>query len=170
MTTPAPAQRLGSNYRKLFASSVSANLGDGLMTVALVWLASAVTRDAFLIGLIGVASKVPWLVFSLPAGVITDRFDRRAIVGWMDLLRAAIIAALAVIITLFGSDLPTPQTLAAGANGPAAARFSSPHWYSPPCCWAARRCCGTTPPRPSCPPSSTIHNSRRRTGGCGARR
>ena len=50
------ARPLGANYRKLFASATAANLGDGLMSVALVWLASAVTRDAMLIALVGVAS------------------------------------------------------------------------------------------------------------------
>ena len=46
------ARPLGANYRKLFASATAANLGDGLMSVALVWLASAVTRDAMLIALV----------------------------------------------------------------------------------------------------------------------
>ena len=32
---------LGANYRKLFGSAVAANLGDGMMSIAMVWLASA---------------------------------------------------------------------------------------------------------------------------------
>ena len=64
---------LGANYRKLFGSAVAANLGDGLMSIAMVWLASAITRDALLIALVGVAGRIPWLIFSLPAGVIRQR-------------------------------------------------------------------------------------------------
>lgn len=42
MTAPPTQHRgLGANYRKLLASATAANLGDGLMAVALVWLASA---------------------------------------------------------------------------------------------------------------------------------
>ena len=45
--------------------------------IAYPWLASAVTRNPILIALVAVAQRLPWLVFTLPAGVITDRDDRR---------------------------------------------------------------------------------------------
>lgn len=110
---------LGANYRKLFTSATAANLGDGLMAVALVWLASAVTRDALAIAAVGVASRIPWLVFSLPAGVITDRFDRRKLVAWMDVSRVVVVAALGVLVLRHQDGLPTPGELAAGAPEPA---------------------------------------------------
>lgn len=109
---------LGRNYRKLFVASTMTNLGDGLMAVAVVWLASAVTRDPFLIALVGLASRLPWLIFSLPAGVITDRFDRRLLVAWMDVVRVVVIVGLAVVVLLHQNDLPTPEELAAGAPAP----------------------------------------------------
>lgn len=108
---PAP---LGANYWKLFTASTLTNLGDGLMSVAVVWLASAITRDPTLIALVGLASRLPWLIFSLPAGVITDRFDRRLLVGWMDALRVLVIACFAVLVLLHQDGLPTPEQLAAG--------------------------------------------------------
>ena len=112
------ARPLGANYRKLFASATAANLGDGLMSVALVWLASAVSRDAMLIALVGVAGRIPWLVFSLPAGVISDRFDRRTLVGSMDVCRFVVVAALGLLVLRYQSGLPTPEQLAAGAPEP----------------------------------------------------
>lgn len=112
---PAP---LGRNYWKLFSASTMTNLGDGLMAVAVVWLASALTRDPTLIALVGLASRLPWLLFSLPAGVITDRFDRRLLVAWMDALRVVVIAGFAVLVWARQSGLPTPEELAAGAAAP----------------------------------------------------
>ena len=109
---------LGANYRKLFASATAANLGDGLMSVALVWLASAVTRDAMLIALVGVAGRIPWLVFSLPAGVISDRFDRRKLVASMDVCRFVVVAGLGLLVLRYQTQLPTPEQLAAGAPEP----------------------------------------------------
>lgn len=110
---------LGRNYWKLFCASVMTNLGDGLMTVAVVWLASAITRDALLIALVGLASRLPWLIFSLPAGVITDRFDRRRLVAWADVVRVGVIAGFAVVVLLNQAGLPTPEQLASGeASGP----------------------------------------------------
>lgn len=117
---PAP---LGANYWKLFTASTMTNLGDGFMAIAVVWLASALTRDPTLIALVGLASRLPWLVFSLPAGVITDRFDRRLLVAWMDVLRVAVIAGFAVVVLLHQSALPTPEELAAGAPAPEQAGF-----------------------------------------------
>ena len=122
MSTAEPGQRsgLGANYRKLLASATAANLGDGLMTVALVWLASAITRDALLIAIVGVAGRLPWLIFSLPAGVISDRFDRRLLIGWMDVCRVVVVAGLGVAVAVHSAGLPTPEELAAGAPEPAA--------------------------------------------------
>lgn len=73
---------LGVNYWKLWTASVISNLGDGVAMIAYPWLASAVTRNAMLIALIAIAQRIPWLIFSLPAGVITDRVDRRKIMMW----------------------------------------------------------------------------------------
>lgn len=117
----ASARGLGTNYRKLFGSATAANLGDGLMTVALVWLASAITRDALLIALVGVAGRLPWLLFSLPAGVISDRFDRRKLVGWMDVCRLVVVSALGLVVLRYQAELPTPEQLAAGAPEPPSA-------------------------------------------------
>lgn len=111
--------RLGSNYWRLFSASAAANLGDGLMAIAVVWLASALTRDAAVIALVGLASRLPWLIFSLPAGVLSDRFDRRRIVGSMDLVRCVVVAVFAVVLLIVQDDVPTPEALAAGADEPA---------------------------------------------------
>ncbi|MDT9594653.1 MFS transporter [Nocardioides zeae] len=112
---------LGSRYRRLLGSAVAANLGDGLVLVAVMWLASSLTRDPLLITLLGLASRLPWLVLSLPAGVLVDRVDRRLLVGTMDLVRCAAVAALGVLVWTQQDALPTPAELAGGAPTPASA-------------------------------------------------
>lgn len=118
-TTARP--RLGRDYWKLLSATGMTNLGDGLMTVAVVWLASALTRDPLLIALVALTTRLPWLLFSLPAGVITDRFDRRLLVAWMDVGRFAVIAAFGVLVLGTGGGLPTPEQLASGEGAPASA-------------------------------------------------
>src|SRR5690606_4538906 len=54
----------------------------------------------------------------LPAGVITDRYDRRLLVAWMDVLRVAVIGGFAVVVLLNQDRLPTPQELASGTVPP----------------------------------------------------
>ncbi|HSM01614.1 MAG TPA: MFS transporter [Acidimicrobiia bacterium] len=120
MTTTAEPEktRLSRNYWRLWTASVISNLGDGISAIAYPWLASAVTRDPVLIALIAVAQRIPWLVFTLPAGVITDRLDRRKIILAMDTIRAALTAVVAVVILGEASSLPTPGDLATGVDIP----------------------------------------------------
>jgi MFS family permease len=93
------APGLGSSYRKVFGASVVSNLGDGIGTIAYPWLASAITRNPVLIAGVFVAQRLPWLLFTLPAGVITDRVDRRRAMVAMDVCRAVLtfLVALAVL-------------------------------------------------------------------------
>ncbi len=76
--------KLGASYWKLWSATGISNLGDGVAAVAYPWLASAVTRSPFLIALSVVVSRLPWLVFTLFAGVLTDRFDRKRIIVSMN--------------------------------------------------------------------------------------
>jgi MFS family permease len=109
---------LGLNYWRLWIASVISNLGDGMSGVAYPWLASAVTREPLHIALIGVATRLPWLVFSLPAGVITDRADRRRLVVAMDTLRTVVTVVVALVVLSFQSELSSPELIAAGQADP----------------------------------------------------
>jgi MFS family permease len=75
-------------HRFVLASGV-ANLGDGIALVAWSWVASLMTRDPVLIAAVAIALRLPWVVAALPAGIITDRYDRRKLIFGMDLLRGA---------------------------------------------------------------------------------
>jgi len=105
---------LGSRYWRLWTASVISNLGDGVATIAYPWLASAVTRNGLLIGLIAVAQRLPWLIFTLPAGVITDRVDRRKIMVSMDIVRTLITMVVAFAVLARQGTLPAPNEIVAG--------------------------------------------------------
>lgn len=82
------------NYRLLFSAGVMTNLGDGVVALALPWLATMLTRDPLAIAAVAAAGRLPWLVFALPAGVIVDRADRRRLIARADLLRAGLVLAI----------------------------------------------------------------------------
>ena len=102
---------LGTNYRKLFSASTISNLGDGVGVIAYPWLASAITRNPLLIALIAVAQRLPWLVFTLPAGVITDRSDRRQLMVGANTLRFVLTGVIAVAVFARQDVLPAPDEL-----------------------------------------------------------
>ena len=111
-----PRVRLGANYWKLWSSSVVSNLGDGVAMIAYPWLASAITRNAVLIALIAVVQRLPWLLFTLPAGVITDRVDRRKLMLWMNVLRTIITIVVAIVVFGQSSTLPAPNDITGGTD------------------------------------------------------
>ncbi len=103
--------KLGRAYWKLWSATAISNLGDGVAGVAYPWLASAVTRSPLLIAAAGFASRLPWLVFTLHAGVITDRFDRRKLILGMDLFRGFLTVIVAVVVLLNRDSLPSLNEL-----------------------------------------------------------
>lgn len=109
---------LGANYQRVFWSSVVSNLGDGVSTVAYPWLASAITRNPLWISTILAATRLPWLVFSLPAGVITDRVDRRKLIASMDLIRFAITLSVAAVVAAGHGAIPEPGLVEQGLADP----------------------------------------------------
>ncbi len=111
-----PKVRLGANYWRLWSSSVASNLGDGVAMIAYPWLASAITRNAVLIALIAVVQRLPWLLFTLPAGVITDRVDRRKLMLWMNVFRTIITVIVAIVVFGQSSTLPAPGEISGGMD------------------------------------------------------
>lgn len=90
--------RLGARFRTLVLSSWVTNLGDGIALAAGPLLVASQTHDPFLVAAAGLLQRLPFLLFGLFAGVLADRVDRRAIVVVGDLLRCAVLGALALMI------------------------------------------------------------------------
>lgn len=85
------------NYRLLFTAGALTNLGDGLIMLAVPWLATLLTRDPVAIAAVAAAGRLPWLFFALPAGVMADRGDRRKLIARADMLRAALVLAILML-------------------------------------------------------------------------
>lgn len=85
------------DFRLFIGSSAFAQLAYGINAVAFPWLATLLTRDPLLIGMVGMAPILPWLLFGLPAGVLTDRVDHGRAIIWTNLIRAALIMGSCVL-------------------------------------------------------------------------
>ena len=103
--------KLGASYWKLWSATTVSNLGDGIVSIAYPWLASAVTRSPLLIALSAVVSRLPWLIFTLHAGVITDRFNRKRIIVAMDSARGLLTIAVGFFVYLERDSLPSLNEL-----------------------------------------------------------
>ena len=97
LETLAPS-RLGRSFRYLLASSWVSNLGDGISIAAGPLLVASQTADPILVAMAVLLQQLPWLVFGLFAGAISDRLDRRTIVVSVDLVRAAVLVLLSLSV------------------------------------------------------------------------
>lgn len=101
--------RLGAGYRKLYLATAVSNIGDGMAGIAYPWLATAITRNPLLIALVAAVQRLPWLFFTLPAGVITDRVDRKRAMVAMDGLRFVLTLGVGFAVLSAQGSLPAPD-------------------------------------------------------------
>jgi MFS family permease len=94
------ASRLGIFAHRDFAiywtGGALSNVGTWLQTIAAAVLMLSLTGSPFMVGLLGTASFLPILAFTLFAGAASDRLDRRRIVIVTHLIAMATTAVLAV--------------------------------------------------------------------------
>jgi MFS family permease len=103
---------LGRNYHTLWGASAASNLADGIFWIALPLFAVQLTDSPALIAGVAVAARLPWLLFALPAGALTDRSDRRRMMAGVAGLRTAIAAGLAIGIAAEVVSLPVLYVVA----------------------------------------------------------
>ncbi len=87
------------DFTKLWFAQLISTIGSSLTDLAAAIVVFRLTNSALAVGLILMASAVPSLVFGLLAGVFVDRFDRKKIMIWSDLLRAGLVALIPLAIS-----------------------------------------------------------------------
>lgn len=89
-----------SNVRRLISAAGFSNLADGVFLITLPLIALEITRDPAAFAAVTLVGRLPWLIFSLPAGALADRLDRRRTMASVNIFRAVVIALLAVVVVM----------------------------------------------------------------------
>ncbi|GIW39676.1 MAG: MFS transporter [Candidatus Binatia bacterium] len=84
-------------YRIFWLGQWVSLVGTWMQQVTQAWLLARLTRSPLALGLLGMASAAPLLLFVLPGGFVSDRFDRYRIVVVTQALSLAQAAILAVL-------------------------------------------------------------------------
>jgi MFS family permease len=108
--TRTPA-RLGRDYWRLWWANAISSTGDGAFVAALPLLAVTITRDPRLVSVVTAATYLPWLLLSLPAGAVVDRYDRATLMWRAQTVQAAVVTIIAILIVMHQADI---EVLAAG--------------------------------------------------------
>ncbi len=95
-------------FRMLLLGTLATNSAFWMYQVAVGWLALQMTDSPLFVGLAGFAGGIPMLLFSLPAGVVIDRFDRRLV-----LLAAqfGVMMVSALFAVMVGADVIEPWSM-----------------------------------------------------------
>lgn len=103
---------MAAHFRWFLASATSGALADGIATTAMPLLVVGLTTDPFLVALLQVAAGLPWILFSLHAGVLVDRVDRRTVLWSADAFRCAVAASVVALVAFGAVNVPLLLCLA----------------------------------------------------------
>jgi len=105
------------NYRLFFAGQAVSQTGSWMQRIALSWFVLQLTHgDPFAVGIMALAQFLPFTLFGLFAGVVTDRLDARRLVIGTQI--AQVVTAVALTwIALGGFAQPWMLYTVASLNG-----------------------------------------------------
>lgn len=96
---------LGARFWRMYASSATSNLADGIGRTAVPLLAASYTRNPVLVAGVTSFAFVPWLLFALVSGALVDRVDRRYAMSAANVVRAVCMGTLAVLTALHAGSV-----------------------------------------------------------------
>ena len=120
---PSGPLRRNAGFRMLWVGQLLSGTGTEIGRLAYPLLILALTHSAVLAGVAGTARAVTALCLQLPAGALADRFDRRLTMIICDIVRAALLAVLCILVAT--QHASWPAVLFVGmAEGGASALFN----------------------------------------------
>jgi MFS family permease len=100
--TASPARAFGALYfrdfRLFWAGAIISHIGIWMEQVARNWLIYDLTGSALQVGLNGVFMTIPFVLTSLYAGTLVDRYDRRKLLLMIESANMAVVVVLAGLI------------------------------------------------------------------------
>jgi MFS family permease len=102
--------------RLLFGEFVS-GIGDWLYIVAIFVVIYRESGDAVLVGAFAAIRLLPYVILSVPAGIVADRFDRRLVLLVSDLYRGSLMVVMAILVAIHGPTLLVAALAILAASG-----------------------------------------------------
>ena len=96
---PRPLWR-NRDYMLLWSGQTVSTVGTQVSTIAFPFLVLALTGSATQAGLMGALRAAPYLIFSLPAGALIDRWNRKVVMILCDSGRALALGSVPVAMVL----------------------------------------------------------------------
>lgn len=88
------------DYLLLWYGQIISAIGTQISDLAFPFLVLGLTHSPAQAGLVGAAGALPYLIFSLPAGALIDRFDRKRVMIISDTIRAISLGSIPLALLL----------------------------------------------------------------------
>jgi MFS family permease len=98
--------RRNSGFRMLWVGQLLSDTGSEMSLIAYPLLILALTGSPVVAGVVGTVRQATLICLQLPAGALSDRFDRRLTMIACDTVRAALLAVLGVLVALHLASWP----------------------------------------------------------------
>jgi MFS family permease len=114
VTATISEPRLSAAYWRLWWAAAVDNIGDGVFAAAIPLLAVTITHDPRLVSIVSAATYLPWLLLSIPAGAVVDRYDRVGLMWRSQAIQAAVVGIVAALATVGEVSIPVLAVMAFG--------------------------------------------------------
>jgi MFS family permease len=102
---------------RLLLGEFVSGIGDWLYIIAIFVVIYRESGDPALVGVFGGIRLLPYVILSVPAGVVADRFDRRMVLLVSDLFRGSLMVLMAIVTALGGPTLLIAALAITAAGG-----------------------------------------------------
>lgn len=85
-------------FALLWIATIVSNIGGWMYSAAAGWLMTSLTKDAFLVSLVQVASSLPLFLLALAAGALSDTVDKRRLLIWGESVTAILSGVFAAYV------------------------------------------------------------------------
>jgi MFS family permease len=82
----------------LWISSTVSRFGDGMRFVTLPLLAFGISRNPLAVALVPVMESLPWMFFAPLVAALIDRWEKRRVLIWANLIRGALVLSFALLV------------------------------------------------------------------------
>jgi MFS family permease len=86
------------DFRVLWAGMAVSLIGDGIFFVAVAWETYSLWNAPAALSIVSIGMTLPMILFLLAGGVVSDRYNRRAVMACADAVRACAVGLIAALV------------------------------------------------------------------------
>lgn len=87
-----------TNFMLLFLGGLVSRIGNGIHYIGLVWYILELKGSGFAVGMVLMLSTLPGVILGPFSGVLVDRYNRKKIIVWMDIVRGLITLLMGLMV------------------------------------------------------------------------